>query len=323
MQHLSPIQLEPKLDCRLWGGSALAAFAGLTDPPPNLAEIWLVYEHNRVVGGPHDGATLKDIVGLYGPALVGTRSFDRWGEDFPLLAKFIDAADDLSVQVHPDDDYAHTVEAATGFHGKTEAWHILQAAPGAAVIHGFSAPTDRAQFAEAVARGTALETLRYVPVAAGDTIFVPAGTMHAINAGVMLFEIQEKSDLTYRVYDYDRRDAQGRPRDLHIDRALAVTNFDSPAPAKLAPKLVGPGRSLLVESPYFVMERWEVREATRLSADEATFEILAVIGGSADLQSADSVVHLNRGHAIVLPASLGDYQLVPSPEVTFLRCYVP
>lgn len=323
MQHLSPIQLEPKLDCRLWGGSALAEFAGLTDAPPNLAEIWLVYEHNRVVGGPHDGATLKDMVSLYGPALVGTRSFDRWGDDFPLLAKFIDAAADLSVQVHPDDDYAHTVEAATGFHGKTEAWHILQAAPDGAVIHGFSTPTNQEQFAQAVAHGTALETLRYVPVAAGDTIFVPAGTMHAINAGVMLFEIQEKSDLTYRVYDYERRDARGRLRDLHIDKALAVTNFDSPAPAKLAPQPIGPGRWLLVQCRYFAMERWELCEATKLATDAATFEIVTVIGGSLDLHSNGRVIHMPRGRAVVLPASLGAYQFTPAPEATFLRCFLP
>ncbi|MFN8481972.1 MAG: type I phosphomannose isomerase catalytic subunit [Anaerolineae bacterium] len=323
MQPLSPIQLEPKLDCRLWGGSALGPFVGLAAPPPNLAEIWLVYEHNRVSGGLHDGATLKDMVGLYGPALVGTRSFDRWGEDFPLLAKFIDAADDLSVQVHPGDDYAHTVEAATGFHGKTEAWHVLQATADAAVIHGFSAPTDRQRFAAAVAQGTALDNLRYVPVQAGDTIFVPAGTMHAINAGVMLFEIQEKSDLTYRVYDYDRRDAQGRPRDLHIEQALAVTNFDSPAPAKLAPLPLAPGRWLLVECPYFVMERCELSAATRLATDDATFEIVTVIGGAMDLLAGDGATHLPRGSAVVLPASLGAYQLMPSPDVTFLRCYVP
>ncbi|MFN8471483.1 MAG: type I phosphomannose isomerase catalytic subunit [Anaerolineae bacterium] len=323
VQHLSPIQLEPKLDCRLWGGSALGPFVGLASPPPNLAEIWLVYEDNRVVGGPHDGAMLKDLVGLYGPALVGTRSFDRWGEDFPLLAKFIDAADDLSVQVHPDDEYAHAVEAATGFHGKTEAWHILQATPEAAVIHGFTSRTDREQFADAVARGTALDTLRVVPVQAGDTIFVPAGTMHAINAGVMLFEIQEKSDLTYRVYDYDRRDAQGQLRDLHIDKALAVTNFDTAAPAKLAAVPLAPGRSLLVECPYFVMERWEMSEATSLATDAATFEILTVIGGAVDVVSEDGVVHLPRGHAVVLPATLGAYQLVPAPDVTLLRCYVP
>ncbi|MFN8497877.1 MAG: type I phosphomannose isomerase catalytic subunit [Anaerolineae bacterium] len=323
MQPLAPIQLEPKLDCRLWGGSALGPFVGLAAPPPNLAEIWLVYEHNRVIGGPHDGMTLKDLVALFGPTLVGARSFARWGEDFPLLAKFIDAAADLSVQVHPGDDYAHTVEAATGFHGKTEAWHILQATPDAAVIHGFSAPTDRRQFAEAVARGTALESLRYVSVGPGDTIFVPAGTMHAINAGVMLFEIQEKSDLTYRVYDYDRRDAQGRPRDLHIEQALAVTNFDSPPPAKLRPVPLAPGRSRLVECPYFVMERWELSAPTALATDAATFEIVTVIGGAMDLVSQGGVLHLPRGHAVVLPASLGAYQLAPTSEVTFLRCYIP
>src|SRR5215210_2749260 len=147
MEQLPPLRLERRLDSRIWGGSTLGPWLGLADAPPNLAESWQVYEHNRVIGGPFDRRTLADLAAEYGAALVGTRSFERYGADFPLLAKFIDAADHLSVQVHPDDDYAHRVEAASGFHGKTEAWYILDAEPGADLVHGLARPCDRATLA--------------------------------------------------------------------------------------------------------------------------------------------------------------------------------
>lgn len=323
MQQLAPVLLERKLDSRIWGGDTLGPWLGLATAPAHLAESWQVYEHNRVAVGPFTGRTLGDLVQEFGAALVGTRSFERWGADFPLLAKFIAAADDLSVQVHPDDDYAHSVEAATGFHGKTEAWHILQAAPGAQVIHGFRAATDRARFAAAIKNNTLLDLLRFVPVTAGDTIFVPAGTVHAINKGILLFEIQEKSDLTYRVYDYDRRDAAGQLRALHLDRSLDVSNYQAAPPAKQPPQPLENGRTLLVTCPYFTMERWQLAAQQNAATDPATFEILTVIDGAATLTAQNEALDLPRGTSVVLPASLGAYRLAPHPNATLLRCYVP
>jgi mannose-6-phosphate isomerase len=315
--------LERRLDSRIWGGSTLGPWLGLSDAPPNLAESWQVYEHNRVVGGPQAERTLADLVAQYRAALVGTRSFERFGAEFPLLAKFIDAADNLSVQVHPDDTYAHMVEAATGFHGKTEAWYILRADPDADLIHGFIRPSTRDELAAALASGSLLNLLRRVPARSGDTIFVPAGTIHAINAGVMLFEIQQKSDLTYRVYDYDRRDAQGRPRELHLERALDVANYDVPPPAVVAPRRIDAARTLLVECPYFAMERWELAAPLSAAADPASFEILTTIDGSVEIGWANGALQLARGESLVLPASLGAYRLAPAPSATLLRCYVP
>jgi len=157
---------------------------------------------------------------------------------------------------------------------------------------------------------------------AGDTVFVPAGTIHAINAGIMLFEIQQKSDLTYRVYDYDRRDAQGRPRELHIERALDVTTYDAAPPAVVAPKRLDGVRTLLVQCPYFTMERWELSAPLDTATDTASFEILTAIDDAADLTWDDGTRRLARGESIVLPASLGAYRLAPAPRVTLLRCYV-
>src|SRR5262249_55090210 len=238
-------------------------------------------------------------------------------------AKFIDAADHLSVQVHPDDTYAHTVEAATGFHGKTEAWYILYAAPGAELIHGLARPSNRDELAAALADGSLLSLLRRVPARAGDTIFVPAGTIHAINAGIMLFEIQQKSDLTYRVYDYDRRDAQGRPRELHVERALDVIKYDAAPPAVVEPTRLDGVRTLLVRCPYFAMERLHLAAPLAASTDPASFDILTVIDGSASLAWGDGERCLARGESIVLPANLGAYRLAPDPGAALLRCYVP
>jgi mannose-6-phosphate isomerase len=323
MTQLPPLILERKLDSRIWGGETLGAWLGLADPPAQLAESWQVYEHNRIAGGPFDGRTLADLTTEHGAALVGTRSFERYGADFPLLAKFIDAADDLSVQVHPDDTYAHSVEAASGFHGKTEAWYILRAAPGADLIHGLAAPSDRERFAAAVGDGTLMQLLRRVAVAPGDAVFVPAGTVHAISGGIMLFEIQQKSDLTYRVYDYDRRDAQGNLRELHLERALDVIDYGAPPPAKVAPQALGDGRTLLVTCPYFAMERWEISRSSAWETQPTSFVILTAIEGAAELDWGDGVLELRRGESVVLPASLGDYQLHPQPEATLLACYVP
>jgi mannose-6-phosphate isomerase len=323
MTKLVPLSLERRLDSRIWGGDTLGPWLGLADAPPQLAESWQVYEHNRVAGGPYAGETLAEVARRHGADLIGTRSFERYGADFPLLAKFIDAADNLSVQVHPDDEYAHRMEAASGFYGKTEAWYILRAAPGADLIHGLAAPADRAVLAAAVADGTLMGLLRRVPAAASDTIFVPAGTIHAINAGIMLFEIQQKSDLTYRVYDYDRRDAHGRPRELHLGRALDVINYGAPPPAMVVPERLGTGRDLLVACPYFAMERWQLQAAYETTTAPASFEILTAIDGAAGLAWAGGELRLARGESIVLPANLGAYTIHPDAAVTLLRCYIP
>jgi mannose-6-phosphate isomerase len=323
MAQLPPLLLERKLDSRIWGGETLGAWLGLAEPPAQLAESWQVYEHNRITAGLFAGRTLAEVTREFGAALVGVRSFERYGADFPLLAKFIDAADDLSVQVHPDDAYAHSVEAASGFHGKTEAWYILRAAPGANLIHGLAAPSDRQRFAAAVADGTLMRLLRRVPVAPGDAVFVPAGTVHAISGGIMLFEIQQKSDLTYRVYDYDRRDAQGNLRELHLEHALDVLDYGAAPPAKVVPQALDDMRTLLVACPYFAMERWELRAPCGRATSPDSFEILTAIDGGARLDWGDGSLDLRRGESVVLPAALGTYQLRPQPQATLLACYVP
>ena len=326
---LYPLLTERRLVQPIWGGTQLAGWLDLPEPrPERLGESWQVYDANAIQNGPLAGQTLAEATRHHGAALVGTRPIERYGADFPLLAKFIDAADRLSIQVHPDDAYAHRHETATGFHGKTEAWYILQAAPGASVIYGVAQPSSRAEVAAAVESETVESLLQRVPVRAGDVIFVPAGTVHAIEAGVMLFEIQQKSDLTYRVYDYGRRDAQtGQPRELHLTKALDVMELTPPLHTTIPPLLIAEYRELLVACPFFALERWLLDTAQTLVTDPGSFEIWTVIEEAATLQWAEGQIALPRGTSVVVPAALGEYSLQPDRQATqspqALRVYVP
>ena len=315
-----PLRLKPKLDYRLWGGQRLARWIGLPEPlPDDLAEIWLVYAKNAILNGDLAGKTLEEASEALGENLVGTQSVPRYGHDFPQLAKFIDANDKLSIQVHPDDAYAHTVEAHTGFHGKTEAWYILHAEPGANLIYGLSRPSNREEFARAVEEGWLEKLMNYLPVQAGDVVFVPAGTLHAINEGIVLFEIQQKSDLTYRVYDYNRRGPDGQLRELHLDKALDVIRYEPPAQEKIPTIELGPGRDLLVACPYFALERHQYEDAAQLTTRPASFETWTVIDGAATVAGEELVL----GQSLVLPASMGTFAIIPQGTVTLLRTTYP
>ncbi|MEF3273306.1 MAG: class I mannose-6-phosphate isomerase [Chloroflexus sp.] len=324
MSTLYPILCEPRLIEPLWGGQRLAPWLNLTPPhPERIGEIWLIFDSNRVYNGPLAGATIGELARIYGAALVGTRPFARYGGDLPLLAKFIDAADRLSVQVHPDDEYAHTFEAHTGFHGKTEAWYILAAEPGATVTLGTRTPIARDRLAAAIANGTVEELLAQQPVRAGDLIFVPAGTIHAINAGIMLFEIQQKSDLTYRIYDYNRRDGRtGQLRELHIAQALAVSRLEPATTARVPSLALDDYRHLLVACSSFALERWQIQGSLAAATDPGSLEILTVIAGTAYLEWSDHPLELRRGAAVLLPATLGAYRITAT-DATVLRSYIP
>ncbi len=224
MTNLYPVRLEASLHETIWGGRRLER-AGLKTLPPSIAigEAWETEVSTIVQNGPYAGKTLGTLVEILGAELLGAQSLAVYGNRFPLLAKFIDANAKLSVQVHPDDTYAAQYEG--GKLGKTEFWYILAAEPGATIVHGFKAPTTRAMVQDAIEHNTLEDMLHEEVVFAGDVIFVPPGTVHAIGGGVMLYELQEYSDITYRMYDYGRLTASGAPRELHIARSLDVSNY--------------------------------------------------------------------------------------------------
>lgn len=318
-----PLKLAPKASPRLWGGSRLRqlipTFAQVASDEP-IGEAWLVYADNRIINGQHRGQTLRQLAAEAGAELLGSRAVARYGATVPLLAKLIDAADRLSIQVHPDDAYALRYEAASGHLGKAEAWYILEAAPGAQIIWGFNQDLSPDRVREAALCGELERYLNAIPVAAGEVIYNPPGTVHAIGAGILLFEIQQSSDLTYRLYDYQRRDASGQLRELHLDKALAVATLRASAGAKVTPKALGPQRSELVRTEHFVMERLVLGAPLELSTTPASLELLVVLRGHAAICHGDTLV-LAQAEAAVLPAVLGSYQLAGEGEL--VRCYLP
>jgi mannose-6-phosphate isomerase len=246
--------------------------------------------------------------------------------EFPLLVKFIFPDDRLSIQVHPDDAYASKHEAASGGLGKTEMWYAISAQPTAEVLLGFKPGVNAEQFRRAVATGSLEETLTHVPVHAGDTFFVPAGTPHTIGSKMVLCEVQEYSDLTYRLFDYNRVDSSGRPRELHVEKALAVLRFDEPRGGKVEPTSTKHGvatATYLVACRYFATEQWEFGEPWNFSADPEHFDVLICLDGAGRIRWDYGSAEYHRAQTWLIPARLGSYQLVPASATKLLRTYVP
>ncbi|MCX7624196.1 MAG: class I mannose-6-phosphate isomerase [Thermomicrobium sp.] len=300
----SPLLLEPLLIERPWGDQRLARILGKPLPPSaRIGESWETANEARVAAGPLAGLTVRELVERFGPELLGERGLaasQPFG-DFPLLVKFIDADDVLSVQVHPDDEQARPF----GQRGKTEAWHILAAEPGAELVVGLREPLPPARIRQLLAEGRLAAALERLAVHPGDTVFCPAGTLHAIGAGILLYEIQEQSDITYRFYDWDRVDAEGRRRPLHVEEGLAVLRPANRA-QRLEPRAIDAWRELLVVCRYFRLERWAVRGRHELPLQPAlTFHVVTCIAGSAELRAdATRPVPLALGRTALVPATV-------------------
>ncbi len=289
-----------------------------------LGEVWLTSVDCRVASGPFAGKTLG--------AAWAEMSAEWRGEHckadphFPLLIKFIFPVEKLSIQVHPDDAYASVHEKAAGGRGKTEMWHAVSAFAGAQVFVGLKPGVDKVKFREGLAQNTLENLLEAVPVRAGDTLFVPAGTPHTIGPKMVICEVQQYSDLTYRVYDYGRVDAQGKARELHIDKALAVTRFGSSTGGKVTPlslPVEGASRSLLAACRYFAAERWECSAKCEIQVDPARFEIIVVLEGAGSLAWPDSAARYHRGECWIVPASQNHLEVRPETPTVLLRAFVP
>ena len=330
---MHPIRLVSSLHETIWGGRGLERDGWKQLPPGNapIGESWETEINTVAQNQPYQGKTLGALVEEFGEALLGEQAVAVYGLRFPLLAKFIDACAKLSVQVHPDDDYAARHEA--GKLGKTECWFILAAGAGASIIHGFKASTSREVVRRAIESTTLEGLLEEVPVSPGDVIFVPAGTVHAICGGVLLYELQEYSDLTYRMYDYGRLTPDGTPRQLHIERSLDVTRYERSPRIKVrsVPLPDGPDHSerCLVACRYFALHELTLRESNSAAGymkgrTERSCVILTSLGASLRIRYGDSFERgetLSRGQTIVLPAALGQYCL--EGQGSLLYSYVP
>jgi len=263
-----------------------------------------------------------------GVKLLGEQALTIFGPRFPLLAKFIDANAKLSVQVHPDDTYAAHYEG--GKLGKTEFWYILAAEPGATIVHGFKAPTSPEHVQRAIEQGALEELLYEEEVKAGDVIFVPPGTVHAIGSGVMLYEVQEYSDITYRMYDYGRLTAAGTPRELHIERSLDVTHYGISPRIKVKPVQLQAGAGYedccLVACRYFVSREISLQQGENIHGymkgkTSSSCVILTSLSAEVRVHYGDNFEQLVRGQTMVLPAALGNYCI--EGEGKLVLSYVP
>ena len=316
---LYPMKLEAPLKDYLWGGTRLKDEYGKKTNLDKVVESWELACHkdgkSKIVNGEAAGLFLEDWLAGQDKSVLGTNaaSFPY----FPLLIKLIDAKGDLSVQVHPDNDYAMRVE---GEYGKTEMWYIVDCEPGASLLYGFKEKISKEEFERRIADNTLLEVCNRVPVKKGDVFFIDSGTLHAIGKGILICEIQQNSNTTYRIYDYGRVGKDGKPRELHVKKAIDVTKLEPPTkPTTALAKIdIIPGldMKLLAECEYFTAYHATLKGEASLKAGSESFQTFTVLSGSLKLTSGDTVLDFYKGESVFIPAGLGIYTL--TGDATFI-----
>lgn len=320
--------LKPALKETIWGGNRIRNDFNMETDLNNIAEAWVLSCHEdgecTVIGGEFDGKTLSDVLkNEIGLVSLGTNCKDcKSIEDFPILIKLIDADDKLSVQVHPDDEYAAANEKDV--RGKTEAWYIIDCDDDAELIYGFNDDLSKEEFRNAIENGTLLEKVNRAKIKPGDVAFISSGTLHAIGKGILLAEVQQSCNTTYRVFDYNRTGLDGKPRELHIDKAVDVTKCTIPEgtlePEGIPVKHDGYVSILLSECPYFTMTSIDVDSLYADDADETSFVSLVVLEGSGTIKCGDESREMKKGDSIFIPANSGSYYI--SGKVKLLQSRV-
>jgi len=312
------LQFEPILSKRVWGGTRLHTELGKA-PTANIGESWELSGVEGHISKLLSGEDLNQLIERWGASFLGEKVVEEYGNQFPLLFKFIDAAQDLSVQVHPDDAYAQKHHNSFG---KTEMWYIMHADPGARLIMGFKPGVDSATYLQALDAGTLADILHEVHVKAGDAFYISPGTVHAIGGGILLAEIQQTSDLTYRMFDWNRMGLDGKPRQLHTAHALEVMNLE-PVSTKLEEQVLTESERLIKQSPYFTTT--VLRFNGKLSRDHSrldSFVVYMCVEGTATVQVAHERVQLKRGQTVLIPAAVATVELY-GEETSILVVSVP
>lgn len=319
---LYPLKFKPVYKDYIWGGRGFEKL-GRTLPEGIIAESWDVSCHKNgisfVSNGALEGTSLPEMIRLYGRELIGDSLPDRDVEKFPLLIKLIDADKNLSVQVHPDDGYAQAHE--NGEYGKNEMWYIISAKPGSRLIYDVRPGMSREKFAAAVRENKVEECLNTVEVSSGDIVYIPSGLVHAIGQGIMLAEVQQNSDTTYRVYDFGRTD-----RPLHIEKAMDVIDFD---PSSRKEKYTGlkvelgggSSKSFAVACRYFAVETWDISGQVNEESSGEKFFIYTFTEGSGMISWRNGADEIKAGESILIPAALGEYSI--NGRLKGIRSYIP
>jgi mannose-6-phosphate isomerase len=323
MTQLYPLRFEPIFRRYIWGGRKLGTVLGKSiGPESDYAESWEIVDRgvdqSRVLAGPLAGATLSQLTQEHGQELLG-RHYPQ--PRFPLLFKFLDCEKTLSVQVHPDDEAAAKLDPPD--FGKTEAWVVLAAEPGSVIYAGLKRGFDRAALERELNRGTCELCLHRIEPRVDDCIFLPAGTVHALGAGLLIAEIQQSSDATFRLHDWNRVDAQGKPRPLHIEQSLNAIDYDrGPVNPSVALPTDDPRVERLVECKSFVLDRWKLSDPATIGGDNR-FHLLAVLEGEIRIVGNQVESLIRRGGTILLPACVGACAIEPASSATILDMYLP
>ena len=322
--EIYPITFESVLKDYIWGGRSLEKYGKELPAEGKVAESWEASCHPHgmsvVSNGFLKGRTLPDVIEEYGENVVGTRFVDK---KYPLLVKYIDANDRLSVQVHPNDEYARINES--GELGKNEMWYIVDAEPGAYIYYGLKENITKEQFAQAIRDNSVEDCLNKLEVKAGDVVNISAGTVHAICSGIIILEVQQNSDATYRVYDYNRKDASGNTRPIHIKKALDVIDFGSKQNKKQKGVKIFIGdqsfKTILVANEFLAAELWEVNGLVTQVTNGQSFSIYTMIDGHLEVSYDFGTVSMDKGQSVLIPATLGRYTF--EGEFNAVKSYVP
>ncbi len=301
-----PLKFKPILKERIWGGNKLRNVLGKQTTKSQIGESWEVStvpgDVSEIANGIYAGETLQDLIEKYPEELLGNNVLTRFGKSFPILVKFIDAAADLSIQVHPDDQLAK--QRHNSF-GKTEMWYVMDADPGARILIDFNRHVTPDEYKERLADNTLMDVMNREEVREGDTFFINAGKLHAIGAGVMLAEIQQTSDITYRVYDYDRQDAQGNKRELHTEQALDAIDFSLKRDFRVAYDQKDNTRNAMVKCPYFNTQYLHLNgQVSHDLSERDAFSIFIAVEGDVILSTTNEQLELQKGETCLIPAAL-------------------
>ena len=325
MATLYPLKFTPVLKEKIWGGNKIETILKhKISPLKNCGESWeisgIVDDESVVANGFLAENNLNELMEIYLTDLVGEKNYEKYGLGFPLLIKFIDAQDNLSVQVHPDDAFA---QEHYDQNGKTEMWHVIQADEGAGLYVGFNQKITAQQYLAAVENGTLENYLKFYPVKPGDTFMIPAGTVHAIGKGVLLAEIQQPSDITFRIYDWNRVDDNGNRRELHTEEAFEAIHSEKNLDDFQVHYQHEPNKTVtLVHSPYFNTNLLEMDMQVQKSfVNLDSFVIYICLEGSAFLVSDGFKERLGTGEVVLVPAEIDQMQIIPDPKAKLLEVY--
>lgn len=321
---LYPLKFLPLYKNKVWGGNRIASMGFDYRPLPNCGEMWILsgVEGNESVisNGFLADNTLSEALEVYMSELVGDRIYERFGNEFPLLFKLIDANDRLSIQVHPDD----TLARSRGMeNGKSEMWYVLEASQGSAIINGFERKVTQEEYERSVANGTVESLLHVEHPEEGDVYYIPAGRVHALGKGLLVAEIQQSSDCTYRIYDYNRRDADGKQRELHTAEALDAIDYEAVTDGRSHYEYQENRTVELVDSPYFITSLIALNEPIRKDFSELdSFVVYFCVEGLCAVKALDTICPLHAGECVLVPAVADTVELHPQGEAKLLEVYI-